>query len=552
MPATVTTPQTDRRSSWRALAGAILRRGWFPAAIVFLYLYSFPYFEGIHSANELPRIYQTMAIVDRHAINIDPEIDRYGGTPDTAGYKGKLFPNKAPGMSFLTIPVYIVEKWASGGRVPELIRMFFWFRLFGSIVPSLLFLLLFWRVLGELVPSVSTRRTVLASYALGTMALTYGTLLIAHQLSGLLSATGYFLLFLARRGGERTGRRAYLAGLAAGAGVLVDYQVAFIGPPLFAYSLLVRPRARSGLLFALGAAGPLAVLLFYQWAAFDSPFRTGYHFPTTALFIEWHSQGFIGLKGFSRIAFWGSLFRADNGLFYFSPFLLLAFVGFVPMLREKRLRTDGIFCLVLVLFFIYFVSAITFWRSGWAVGPRYITCALPYFVAPIAVLLARLDERSWTSRAVPLGLMIVSMVIYLTSNAVFPHYPENFSDPWFDLTLRFGRAGYLPYNLGWRLGLKGLASAVPYLVVGGALLAALLLGGAASPRQRTAVFASSLIVALLVFSFYRAQLRYRHLPVPVGFLPWMERIWEPRHPRMDLRRLLPVGDPKTCGLRTQR
>ena len=60
-----------------------LRRGWFPAAIVLLYLYNFPYFAGINSANELPRIYLTMAIVDRGALNIDPELIEQAITPKT-------------------------------------------------------------------------------------------------------------------------------------------------------------------------------------------------------------------------------------------------------------------------------------------------------------------------------------------------------------------------------------------------------------------------------------------------------------------------------------
>ena len=42
------------------------------------------------------------------------------------------------------------------------------------------------------------------------------------------------------------------------------------------------------------------------------------------------------------------------------------------------------------------------------------------------------------------------------------------------------------------------------------------------------------------------------MTVPVPFLPWMERIWEPRHEDMDLEKLLPAGDPVTGGLKPKK
>lgn len=532
-------------------------KGWFPALITLIYVYNFPYFQAIHSANELPRIYLTMAMVDRGALNIDPELKRFQFTPDTSSYKGKLYANKAPGLSVLTVPVYLVQKLANGGETPQLPRMFFWFRLFGAILPSLLFLLLLWRFLGDVVHDVGHRRMVLAAYALGTMALTYGTLLIAHQLSALLMATSYILLYRATQDhtkNERPWRWSVpLAGLAAGSGVLVDYQVAFIGPPLFFYLLWcaregssLRRMLLDGLKFGAAAAVPLGVLLLYQWGCFDNPLKTGYHYPTTPLFQQWHSKGFLGMSHFDIQAFWGSFTRADNGLFYFSPFLLLAVPGLALMaaggggVGRRSLRPDAVLCLALILFFAYFISSLTFWRSGWAVGPRYITCALPFFLVPVAVLVDRAG-RQWYGRVVPHGLMLVSILLYTTANAVFPHYPENFSNPWFDVTLRFGLAGYLPYNLGWLLGLQGLASLAPYLAAVAVLIGLLVWGTRRTGElwwQRSLAALLSLVIAAGVVAGYHRQLRHRRMPVPVAFLPWMERMWEPRHPGMQLKRLL--------------
>jgi hypothetical protein len=51
-----------------------------------------------------------------------------------------------------------------------------------------------------------------------------------------------------------------------------------------------------------------------------------------------------------------------------------------------------------------------------------------------------------------------------------------------------------------------------------------------------------LAVAAAVVSFHYHKLALRERPVPTSFLPWMERIWEPRHDRLQPALLLrPIG-----------
>src|SRR5262245_49250756 len=50
--------------------------------LAFLYLYPFPYFEAMRSANELPRIYLTTAMVDEGRFAIDTGVRRHGTTVD--------------------------------------------------------------------------------------------------------------------------------------------------------------------------------------------------------------------------------------------------------------------------------------------------------------------------------------------------------------------------------------------------------------------------------------------------------------------------------------
>jgi hypothetical protein len=522
-------------------AGGKFGRYAFAIGLTVIYLYSFPYFEGIRSANELPRIYLTMAMVDRGALNIDPELKRFQGSPDTSVYGGKHYCNKAPGMSFLALPTYIVMKafngWQPLESMAELRKAFYWFRLTVSAIPSLLFLLLLWRVLSEVVRSRPLRQLILLGYGVGTMSFIYGTLFIAHQLSALLVGAAFYLIWLKHRG--RGGRFTFIAaGFLAGFGVLVDYQVAFAGPPLFIYLLwrMGGTRNKAALQFCLAAAVPLILLLLYHWGCFDNPLKTGYHYLANPTFKKWHSKGFLGLSGFKFGAFANRHFSPNDGLFYYSPFLLLAFPGLVVMMTIKKdLRGEGLLCLVVIAFFIYFASALAF-VSGWDVGPRYVAAALPFYVMPIAIFFERFGKTA-LRLAVPLGLVVASIVIYGLCNAVFPHYPDGYSDPFFDVTVRYAFAGYIPYNMGWLLGLEGIASLMPYL----ALLAVLVvvpLWKMLSPRKaRIQLVTGSLLVAALVLGSYYGLLAYRARPVPMKGMTWIHKIWEPRHSGMSPEKL---------------
>src|SRR6185503_19572504 len=77
-----------------------IRHGWL-IAIAGVYLYLFPYFPRINSANELPRVYLVKAIVEDHSFAIDRQVQRYGATSDLSRWDGHLYQNKAPGSSLL-------------------------------------------------------------------------------------------------------------------------------------------------------------------------------------------------------------------------------------------------------------------------------------------------------------------------------------------------------------------------------------------------------------------------------------------------------------------
>ena len=438
-------------------------------AIAWLYLYSFPYFPAVHSANELPRVYLTWSMVEEGSFAIDTPVQRWGTTADVSPAHGHLYSNKAPGSSMLAVPAYLAlvgAKALLGGGEPTLAEMVWACRVFTGVLPSLLFLILLGRFLGRFA-GPDGRRLAVVGYALGTMAMTYSVLFIAHQLSAVCIGVAYVLIVQVVED-ERDLRWLLVAGAAAGAAPLVDYQAAFAGVPLAVYLLWklasARPRrdAILGVVYAAaGAAVPIGVLLLYHWRAFGSPFKTGYDFSQT--FAHFHQQGFLGMTELRWEAFVGSTVAPDNGLLFLSPMLLLALPGWIIMFRRGQHAHLAISLSVAVIYLL-FISSINFWRGGWQIGPRYVTAMLPFLLVPVSVALDAATQR-WPWRAAGVALVTVGVTIYGLSSGLFPYFPERFENPLYELVLRLIGDGLSPYNLGWLLGLRGLAALAPYLVV---------------------------------------------------------------------------------------
>ena len=444
-----------------ALRQRFARHGWL-LAIALAYLYVFPYFPRIQSANELPRVYLVRAIVDDHTFSIDRGVQRWGSTADVSPSRGHAYSNKAPGSSLLAVPFYALWKWTIGD--PSLATTMWICRVTAGILPALVFLALLSRFLARFQPEPEVRRLVLVAYAFGSMAMPYAMLYYSHQLSAVCAGSAWiFAVDVVER---RRGDRAMLAaGAFAGAAVLVDYQAAFACAPVAVYVLvrsLEQPFAivgrRLGLAIA-GAAGPLAVLLAYHAACFGSPWRTGYDSSQT--FAVYHQQGFLGLTRPHLDALWGSLFAPDNGLVTLAPWLLLAIPGGIVLWRRGE-RDHVATAAAVVVVMVLFVSSLTFWRGGWGLGPRYITVMLPFALPLCAAAIAELRARPLVLGAV-CGAIVYAIVVYAGSIATFPFWSDSLTLPLYEVTLRLWRDGVVAPNIANEWGMFGLPSIIPYV-----------------------------------------------------------------------------------------
>jgi hypothetical protein len=144
-------------------------------------------------------------------------------------------------------------------------------------------------------------------------------------------------------------RRWFAAGLCGGLSLLCDYSGVVVLGWLGVYAIWlagangsVSRGVRAGLWYAAGATGPLAMLLFYQWRSFGSPWYPGQHYMPA---VEWIDIGYKGV-GFPQLDLFSMLlFDPRFGLLTACPVLALGAAGFVAALRSPSLipRREALF-----------------------------------------------------------------------------------------------------------------------------------------------------------------------------------------------------------------
>jgi hypothetical protein len=119
-----------------------------------------------------------------------------------------------------------------------------------------------------------------------------------------------------------------------------------------------------------------------------------------------------------------------------------------------------------------FNSSSVMWSGGFSLGPRYLLPMLPWLALPLALALA----RCWPYAAgrgliaILLGWSIFAVWAETLAGQSFPGYER---DPLWSMALPSLAAGEVARNWGTLLGLPGLWSLLPLLVLVGLLLSRL-------------------------------------------------------------------------------
>jgi hypothetical protein len=497
---------------------------WFFLLFAAVYLYAFPFFDQLRSANEMPRILMTQEMVDHGVFYLDRRLSEFGSTGDLSrGPDGHLYPNKAPGSSFLAVPAYLACK-ALG--LTSLRAVTWAFRVSAVTIPALLFLPVFYRLTRRFTPEEPARRTALAAYALGSSALPYGILFFSHQVAAACAGTAFLAASaLTRREARHPEDAAVATGFFAGMAVMMDYQAALASLVIGLFVLFrAHRRVRAVILMAAGALPPAAVLAMYHYISFGSPLKTGYSYSFDLV----TRQGIMGMVGFSRESTMSTLFLPSNGIFVLMPWIVLALVGAASIARNPELRrrvgAEALVASIIFALYVAYLSALVPYmaRGGWCVGPRYLTVCMPFVGCLAAAGFAAADRR-WLTSVLAQGLVVAGAIVYLVAITTYPHWPEGLANPLYELAFRLLKHGYAVHSLGTALGLRGVWAALPLYVLALALMLWLLARG---PKRSWLTAVLACVLGAGIVAGHRAF----PLTGPYSERAWgfVTRTWEPK------------------------
>lgn len=454
--------------------------------LAIVHVYAFPYFGALRHANELPRVLTTQQIVHEHTFRLDSRIDELGSKADIATTPdGRHYQNKSPGLSILGVLVYAplaLVWWIVGAGKPSLLVTTWLLRVVVVTAPAVLFLAPF-RKFAELFAGSDklARDASFLAYALGSLAFAYSIVFMSHVPATVIVATAFILTSELTRGTERFRRTPLVIGALLGLAMFVEYQAIFAAffIALFAFVKSVK-RWRVVGWIALGVAPWILCLAAYHWACFGSPLRTGYAYSVDAA----NRVGFLGIVGPSSMAANQLLAYGNNGLLVLSPWVMLAFVGAYGIARDeetrKRAGAETIVALAIALAYVLFVASLEpeFGRAGWSVGPRYLAIAIPFLAWLAGAGIATCAD--YAALLVPaLSTVLVGIVINVIAATTYPHWPTDFVNPLYEVSIRLLREGYAPRSVGRLFGLAGFASLAPlYAGIAGLVLVLLRRAGA--------------------------------------------------------------------------
>lgn len=299
-------------------------------------------------------------------------------------------------------------------------------------------------------------------YSLATVALPYSSNFYSHQLAAAMLFVSFGLVFLRGRG--KLGRWVPpVAGFLLGFALFTEYTVAIIIVILAIYALWRFRRDPRGIgAAAIAGAVPVAALLVYNAACFGSPTDTGYSHDFC--WSPAQSAGFAGFTYPHSSPLFDLTFGPYRGLFYMSPYLLLAALG-AFLLWRRGLGPEALVCVGAAIVFIVTLSAYWGWNGGRVDGPRYLVPAVPFLAFPAAVTFPWL-LRSIAGRLVLFVLGAASCFVTWSLFITGDTFPLSWlRNPLVDYSLPALRNNVMAPNAGLFFGLSGWTTLLPLLLV---------------------------------------------------------------------------------------
>ncbi len=421
-------------------------------------------------------------------------------TDDISVIDGVYYCDKAPGITFMALPVAAAISAAAGPVTVETVETKTWdaFVILSTLISCGLLsaaagYFLYRHILAR-TNDAGAAIIAAVAFALGTPVFGWATAYFGHAASAATLLMGYVAFDTAIRrlkAGETFVWSALAGGVAFGASTAMEYTSlipALVIGGVLAATINWRTSAVPAVkLYGLAAAGGVIALipvLVYHNAAFGSPFSFGYSHPSTYQDLK---SGFFGIA-IPDPGIIGELIAGTRrGFIWYAPVMLAALWAAFTAIRRPEVRTTAIISLLVLLWFVLMNAGFTYWRGGFSTGPRYLTPALGFMMVMLGLAWPYFSKPE---RIGALALLVLSVAINLAATAVGMAADESMSNPLTQYVLPGLLAGEVWQTLSYRaLGGSTLLHLVPLLAVWGATAWLIvrelrrLAGGDARPSQ---------------------------------------------------------------------
>ncbi len=432
------------------------------------------------------------AMVEQGTLSIDAYAQNTG---DYASFNSRRYVDKAPGLSFLGVPVYFLVSRVTRpeavqnlvdaiGRAPAAVptinrpidqvthdELLFASRIAVTTwivvgISSAVLGVVLYKFLGRLNYPARWSAVAVLIYGLATPAFAYSAAFYGHQVAAVLLFSAFAWLHALRSRRARPIEWLIIGGM-LGYAVITEYPAVLIAAIIGLYAIWITRRLPPIILIALGGLIPIGLWGAYNAAIFGTPLALGYQYTANPYWSAILSTGFLSAGLPTWEALWGLTFSPFRGLFFASPILLLSVPGLI-LLRRSNFRAEWLTSLAIVLSFFVLISASAQWWGGWSAGPRYLIPMLPFLVWPLTATLDRIARMTsrWRVGAwlVTIGLVLISFVNVWSLTLGGQYYaPDNILNPLIKYSWPRLLAGDVARNWGMIVGLPGVVSVLPLL-----------------------------------------------------------------------------------------
>lgn len=411
---------------------------------------------GINGSNDGSHYALLRAMTDEGRFRITTYQD-YTQYNDYSLHNGLAYSDRPPGTALLTLPAAAAAKILPDAHpMPsrhdaENLKLAY-VLLVPALVGAALVVLLHHTLLAIGLSDFSALTTAL-TFAFGTTAWRYGSMLFSHIFAGLLVLAAVALTLQITRRGQVKPTEGAILGFVAGLSVVVEYSNALFFTAICIYMAATLPRrliGRGALAFISGAALPVGFLMVYNAINFGGPFTTSYRYVVS---FEWARHfsttfNFPLVDGLPGVLWYGAddpaVFGIPNqGVFLLMPVAFIGWIGLWPYVRQRG--REAILVLgVLVMYLLLFATHRTF--SAGTSDTRYLMPFLALWFIPVAYGIQVIERITADNLKTLLlfgvyGLIFLSVRNIMTQIVFFYNYGFNI---WV-LQIPFEDNGRLPF-----------------------------------------------------------------------------------------------------------